>query len=70
MYNGATMNNGKLHMKIMNRCAKAQCAAAGGKKIDGLDHANVDPAGGALWAGADRLCGTGGGSDAIDKRPA
>lgn len=33
-------------MKIMNRCAKAQCAAAGGKKIDGLDHANVDPAGG------------------------
>lgn len=33
-------------MKTMNRCAKAQCAAAGGKKIDGLDHANVDPAGG------------------------
>lgn len=46
MYSGADINNGRLYMKIMNRCAKAQCAAAGGKKIDGLDHANVDPAGG------------------------
>ena len=29
MYSGAAINNGRLYMKIMNRCAKAQCAAAG-----------------------------------------
>ena len=70
MYSGAAMNNGRLYMKIMNRCAKAQCAAAGGKRLMDWIMQTLTQLGGALWAGADRLCGTGGGSGAIDKRPA